>query len=307
MQNDGLPKVCYSYQNHTIDGDRWQHFVPRAGDIVVATSYRSGTTWMLGIVHQLLFLGQPKPVNHEYWLESRRQPLDQMLATLDAQAHPRLLKTHLPLDGLPYHPQVKYIVVGRDARDVFMSLWNQYSHYTPRLYALFNDAPGRVGDPLPLCPQNIHECWHNWMTRGWFPWEREGYPFWGNLRHTQTWWDYRSLENILFVHFNDLLQDLAGEIGRVADFLGITVAEAELATLCQAVSLNTMRQEGERLYPGLEEVMQGGVQTFYFKGTNGRWKEILSAAEVALYHEAVQRVLTLECAAWLQHGRAALK
>ena len=49
------------------------------------------------------------------------------IGTLEAQQHRRFIKSHLPLDGLPFFPQVKYIVVGRDARDVAMSLWNHYA------------------------------------------------------------------------------------------------------------------------------------------------------------------------------------
>jgi hypothetical protein len=32
---------------------------------------------------------------------------------------------------------------------MFMSLWNHYSHFTPAVYARFNDA-GWVGEPFPL-------------------------------------------------------------------------------------------------------------------------------------------------------------
>lgn len=304
---DSLPKVRYTYQNHTLDSTRWQHFVPRQDDIIVATSYKSGTTWMLEIVHRLIFLDTTPPPNQEYWIDARWNPLDQMIGELAAQDRQRLIKTHLPLDGLPYFPQVKYIVVGRDARDVFMSLWNHYANYTQRFYSLLNDTPGRVGARLPACPQSIHEFWRNWITRGWFAWESEGYPFWSNLHHTQTWWDYRSLNNILFVHFNDLLLDLVGEIRRIAHFLGIVVSEAAITALVQAVSLISMRREAEILYPNLGQFWQGGVQTFYFKGTNGRWKEILSEDEVALYTEAADRVLTPDCANWLVQGRITLK
>lgn len=307
MNVDPLPQVRHTYQNHTLDSTRWQHFVLRQGDIIVATSYKSGTTWLLEIVHRLIFLETTPPPNREYWIDARWPPLDKMLAELAAQEYRRLIKTHLPLDGLPYYPQVRYIVVGRDTRDVFMSLWNHYANYTPRFYALLNDTPGRVGAPLPICPQNIHEFWRNWITRGWFPWEREGYPFWSNLHHTQSWWNYRSLANILFVHFNDLLLDLAGEIRRIAHFLGIAIAEAAIPALVQAVSLATMRRDAETLYPDLGQYWQGGVQTFYFKGTNGRWKEILTEDELALYTEAVTKVLTPACANWLAEGRAALR
>lgn len=59
------------------------------------------------------------------WIDARFQgPVDEELAQLEAQTHRRFIKSHLPLDGLPYYPNVKYLVVARDPRDVFMSLMN---------------------------------------------------------------------------------------------------------------------------------------------------------------------------------------
>ena len=55
------------------------------------------------------------------------------------------MKSHLAADGLRFFPQAKYIVVGHDTRDVFMSLFNHYSSYTDRMYQLFlmtSDRPG---------------------------------------------------------------------------------------------------------------------------------------------------------------------
>ena len=45
-----------------------------------------------------------------------------MIERLENQTHRRFIKTHLPLDGIVYHPQIKYIVVGRDPRDVVSRL-----------------------------------------------------------------------------------------------------------------------------------------------------------------------------------------
>ncbi len=39
-----LPEVTHTYQNHTFDSTRWRNFVPRDDDIVISTSYNSGTT-----------------------------------------------------------------------------------------------------------------------------------------------------------------------------------------------------------------------------------------------------------------------
>jgi aryl sulfotransferase len=291
------------YQNHHLDSTMWNQYKPRVDDIVITTSIKSGTTWMQGIVGNLIFQEEPIPSDASLWPDKRWEP-GNPIAALDAQTHRRFIKTHLALDGLPYYPDVKYIVVGRDARDVFMSYWNHYSSYTDAFYRKLNDeVPDRVGAPLPRCPQNIHECWHNWITRGWFAWESEGYPFWGNLHHTQSWWNYRHLDNLLFVHYADLLTDLAGEIKRIADFLDITTSNATVATVVERVSLTAMRRKAEE--SGAYTGFKGGPSTFFYKGTNGRWKDVLSAGELELYHAAVARELTPNCAVWLEVGRQA--
>jgi aryl sulfotransferase len=260
------------------------------------------------IVCQLIFQDQPVPAPSEIspWIDHRLTPIDEIFTKLEAQRHRRFIKTHLPLDGLPFYPQVRYIVVGRDPRDVFMSLWNHYSNYADGFYARVNAGPRRVGPTLPRCPRDIHELWSQWITQGWFEWESEGYPFWGNMHHTQTWWRFRRLENILFVHFNDLLADLEGEIRRIARFLGIGVSEVAVSTIAHATSFSTVKQNVDRANPSAHEIWEGGAATFFFKGTNGRWRDVLSAEELVLYEIAVTRVLTPDCARWLEQSRAAL-
>lgn len=38
------------------------------------------------------------------------------------QTDRRFIKSHLPQDATPYFDEVHYIIVGRDARDVFISM-----------------------------------------------------------------------------------------------------------------------------------------------------------------------------------------
>ena len=302
---DGLPQVEHRYQNYALDSTRWEHFRPREGDVVIATPYKSGTTWMQTIVMYLILQDlQPHSLDEfSPWFDARWNPLEEMLDTLDVQPHRRCLKCHIPLDALKYFPQIRYIVVGRDARDVFMSLWNHYSKHTPEMFDLMNNTPGRVGDPLPLCPTDIREFWQMWTTRGWFDWEHEGYPYWSNFHHVQTWWNYRHLPNILFVHYNDLLRDLPGEIQRIADYLSIEVAPEMLASIAEAVRFDSMKRNAEQIVPGAHFAWTGGPQTFIHKGTNGRWREVLTEDDLKLYEAAVTRELTPDCAFWLEHGR----
>src|SRR5207237_1262355 len=99
--------------------------------------YKAGTTLMQTIVFNLLFPDGDLPVplmDSSPWLDMRVLPLDKVMAKLEAQTHRRCIKTHLPLDGLPYFDDIKYIVIGRDPRDVFMSLVNHYGEHTPPFF-----------------------------------------------------------------------------------------------------------------------------------------------------------------------------
>ena len=302
-----LPEVTHDYRNHHLDSTRWRVLKPRGDDIVVTTSYKSGTTWMQQILHLLIFKGVPEAprlTEASRWLDARfHEPLEEAGRHLAAQNHRRFIKSHLPLDGLPYHPQVKYVVVARDARDVFMSLWNHYSNYTDGLMERLNNTEGWSGEPFPRVPESIHRCWRDWISRGWFGWETEGWPFWSNLHHTQTYWNYRALENVLLVHYSDLLTDPGGQIQRVADFLDIRISAEELGVTVRLSSFDSMKtlfkkHDDEQL----REAFTGGADTFIYKGTNGRWRDVLTEEDLTLYEEAKQRVLTPDCADWLERG-----
>src|SRR5947209_2159720 len=136
--NGSMPCRIRLYQNCLLDSTRWDRFKPRAGDVLISTSHKSGTTWMQRIVSLLLF--GPGPLSAPLselspWVDARLPSLDRVIERLERQEHRRFVKSHLPLDALPYWPQVRYIWVARDTRDVFMSLWNHYHAMTEATYA----------------------------------------------------------------------------------------------------------------------------------------------------------------------------
>lgn len=299
------PEVTHVYQNWVLDSTRWERYSPRNDDIIIVTPYKSGTTWMQTIVMHLIFQDlQTRPIEEfSPWLDMRLPSVDQIINKLEQQKHRRFIKTHLPLDGLPYYTQSKYIVVGRDARDVFMSLWNHHSHVTKEFLRALNTTPGRVGHPIPRCPEEIRDFWYQWITVGWFDWESEGYPYWSNLRHVQSWWNFQHLPNILFVHFNDLLNNLEGELQRIADFLDIALTAGLVPRIADAVTFKNVKQKAEELMPNAAQNWTGGAKTFINKGTNGRWRNVLTDEDLALYEAAIVRELTPDCSHWLENGR----
>lgn len=300
-----LPERTRTYQCHHFDSTRWDYFEARDDDIIIATSYKAGTTWTQAIIAHLLFpdgnLPGP-PAELSPWLDMRLLPLEVALGGLRAQPHRRFIKTHLPLDGMRFDERLKYLYVARDGRDVFMSLWNHYRNTADHTFLSMNSIPGRVGDEFPRPPEDIHEFWQGWVGRGLFEWESDGWPYWSHLSNVQSWWDWRHLPNLQLVHYADLLADTEGEMRRIADFLEIDVPEDAWPGIVKAVSFQEMKRNGERYAPGGGEFWKGGAATFMNKGTNGRWRDVLSETELAQYDAACERTLTPECRDWLENG-----
>jgi len=299
------PQVRHIYQNHHLDTTRWDEFKPRPGDIIISTSYKAGTTLTQMIVTNLLFPGGlPATVGDlSPWVDARMRPVEEVLATLEAQTHRRCIKTHLPLDGVPFFEEAQYVMVGRDPRDVFMSLVNHYGNHTPEFFEMLNGQPGRVGDAFPVYDGDIHALWRNWISRGWFDWESDGYPYWSHLHHAKTWWEFRHLPNVRLIHYADLRRDLEGEMRSLASWLAIDVPEDRWPAVVDACRFETVKANAEKVIGAQANMAwKGGAQTFIYKGTNGRWKDVLTEAELTEYAAAMQKTLPPDCARWLENG-----
>ncbi len=300
----GKPERTHTYVNHTLDSTRWDYFRPRGGDVVIATSPKSGTTWMQRILS--LFAFGPGELPDTLSRLSPQidlrvgEPVEELVDRIDAQSHRRFLKSHLPLDALPYFEGVRYIMVGRDTRDVFMSLWNHYRSYTDIAYERLGmgDPPG---GPLPRCPDNISDYWRQWITRASFPWENDGWPFWSHHYHAGSFWTWRHLPNVLLVHYNDLKADLQAEMRRIAAFTGFDIADQDWPHLVHAATFETMSADADRLIPEATYIF-GSTRNFLYRGTNDRWRGALTAADLALYERRAS-TLDPDLRAWLESGR----
>jgi aryl sulfotransferase len=51
-------------------------------------------------------------------------------------------------------------------------------------------------------------------------------------------------------------------------------------------------------------IFEGGADRFLYKGTNDRWRDVLTADDLALYEAAAARTLTPELKRWLEGGAA---
>jgi aryl sulfotransferase len=303
-----------AYRTPVMDSSRWDGFPVRPDDIVIATYPKCGTTWTQRIVDLLVFQDPaPRAIgDSSVWLDSRMfAPIEDDVATLEAQAHRRFIKSHLPLDALPIYDTVKYIHVARDGRDAFMSWHNHVQGFRPEAkmrigMIIAGDpllAPMMAGGPPPPPPEDPEVYFQTWIAQA------EGEPRAGpgaDLSYfdfENTYWKERGRENLLFVHYNDLKADLAGEMRRISDFLEIDTPPERLPVLAQAAGFEAMQANGEALLPHIGEQFDHGAQRFLNKGVNGRWRDVLTEADLARYEAVFRRKVSPACADWLEHGR----
>ena len=293
------PRKTRELHNHHFDSTVWNDLVFRDDDIVVATYGKSGTTWTQQIIGQILSDGAPDVDLGAVspWVDLRVPPKPVKLAAIEAQTHRRFLKTHLPVDALVYSPRAKYIYIGRDGRDVVWSLYNHHANANALWYEALNGSPGLQGAPIAPPRGDVRGYFLDWLAQDGHPF----WPFWDNIR---SWWAIRDLPNLLMLHFDELKADLPGQARRIADFLGVSVPEDRWPALLEHCSFDWMKAHASQAAPLGGAFWDGGAQTFINKGTNGRWRDVLTAADCAAYEQAARRELGEDCAAWLA-GRAA--
>lgn len=296
------PRKTREVRTAVMDSTRWDGFRFRDGDIVIDTWSKAGTTLTQQIVGQLIFQGReglsgPTRTSATPWLDMTLIPLPVLMEALEAQTHRRFIKSHLPLDALVYSPRAKYLYIARDARDVMWSMHNHHLHFTPGVIDAFNALPGRPERPLEPITCSARDYYLCWLEHDKTP-GFEQPSFWD---HVKSWWECRHLPNLLLVHFNQLTSDLPGSIRRIARFLDIAIDEAAWPAILEHCGLDYMRREATKDQE-MNMVFQGGAATFFNKGTNGRWRDVLTAEEIARCDEIAAKRLPPDCAHWLKTG-----
>jgi aryl sulfotransferase len=292
-----LPVKIRELHSHHFDSTIWNGFRFRDDDIVIATYAKSGTTWVQQIIAQLIFDGADDlPVAEmSPWLDLRVPPKEIKLAAIEAQSHRRFFKTHLPVDALVFSPRAKYIYIARDGRDVVWSLYNHHATANDLWYQVMNDSPGRVGPPIGRPPESVRQYFLEWL-------DRDGYPFWPFWENIASWWAIRGLPNVMLLHFAQLKNDMPTQIRRIAGFLDIAVEGPRWPVILEHCGFEYMKAHAASAAPLGGTLWEGGAKTFLHKGTNGRWRDVLSAEDCRRYEEMAREKLGEECARWLATG-----
>ena len=297
METINWPVKKAEFHSNHFDSTMWNDFKFRDDDIIISTYAKSGTTWMQQIISQLIFNGAEgmEVAEMSPWIDLRVPPKEVKIPAVEAQEHRRFIKTHLPVQNLNFSPKAKYLYIGRDGRDVLWSLYNHHLNANENWYGALNESPGLVGPKIGPPPDSIVDYYHQWL-------DQDGFPFWSMWDNVNSWWEIKDLPNVMFIHFNNLKNDMPGEIRKMAAFLDITIDESKWEDILTHCSFDYMKANATPSVPLGGAFWEGGAKTFINKGTNGRWKDVLSQMESEKYEHIAAEKLPAACAHWLATG-----
>jgi aryl sulfotransferase len=289
------------YENVVFDNARWDGFAFRDGDIVISTPPKSGTTWTQMICALLVF-GTPdfdgEMEQISPWLDSVLRPREPVVAVLEAQRHRRFIKSHTPLDGLPFDDRVTYVCVGRDPRDVGISMGNHRTNINPEAVRRAREAAG-LPDVSPSRGVRAEGASERDRFRHWMlddtPVTDNHYTLRFTMHHLATFWEVRESANVVVMHYGDLEADLAAEMQRLADRLDITVADSVWPSLVRAATFDVMRKQASRLVPDFLQ----DAERFFNRGVSGQWVDLLDDADLREYAARVTELAAPDLLSWV--------
>jgi len=202
---------------------------PEKTDILLVTYPKSGSTWTSYLLHQIRSLGDTEfsdikdeviDITPGHW-----DPAENPFA-LPQRFSPRTYKTHGSYALCPQGG--KFIYVARSPQDSFLSL-----------YYFIHDLFG-IDQLVP-----IEDFYREYYV------ERFGSSHdIGNVwDHFLSWHPHRKSENLLWLHYEDLLEDLPRCLRVIAAFMGVKLDGASLQLIEERSKMDVMRKLSGKLNP----------------------------------------------------------
>lgn len=298
------------YRSLMHDSARWEHFVLRHGDVVVSTPPKAGTTWTQTICLMLLHntVDLPAPVSKlSPWLDQQVLAIDDVVEALDAQSGRRVIKTHTPLDGLPFVEGVAYVCVARDPLDMAMSMVDHQGNLDMdrvlelRATAVGNDDLAEFGPRLEA-PRDSMQRLHDWIC-GDPPYSLSSLR--RALHHWDTFWQVADDPRIGLLHYGDLRHDRVREVAYLAALFGLEPNLERDMAIVAATDFEVMRSQAARFAPNASVRMWRNDEAFFRAGRRNAADEVLDTELLATYHEVVAEQVSPQLAEWVHHGRRA--
>ena len=230
-----------------------KEFVAKDGDVFVVTYPRSGTTWTEQMVHLLVNKGEQgeqRITDAVPWLETLPHRPNGMTKFLESMPQRRLFTSHLPYPLMPRigNTTAKIVYVARNPKDVAIST---YFHNQSK--------SGYEGS----WDEHFQFFLHGDVGFG---------PY---FDHILPWWQAsQKNNNILFLKYEDMKYDHAGNVAKLASFLDIQADSQLIETVVRLSSFQSMTSNEATNFEWVPQ--KAGTPKHFRKGDVGDWRNYFS-------------------------------
>ncbi|MEE6483167.1 hypothetical protein FKM82_013456 [Ascaphus truei] len=248
-----------------------KEFQTRDDDVFNVTFPKSGTTWLQEILTLIYSNGDTTPTKTVYswdrvpWIEQ-----SQGRNLLENRPSPRLITSHLPVHLFPqtfFKSKAKVIYTIRNPKDVCVSL------YYFSLIAQFMEFKEDFQEFVSMfLSGDVLFC-------GWF-------------EHVKSWLQQRDNPNFLLLTYEDMLQDLRGNVVKICKFLGKELDDAAVDSVAANASFKVMKENNMSNYTAVpDDIINHSKGSFHRKGISGDWKNHFTPAQEEAFDKAYCEVM----------------
>jgi len=292
-------------------------------DVVISTTPKSGTTWMLFCSHQIRTKGNdqkypfgdvtystPTPELRQHPTHTRESQRRLYNTTIlpdgtslrDYWDHPdypfRIFKSHflpeyfgdLLTDGGSNNgnnkerkKNIKFVVMSRYGPDQAASLGPFLMLHSAYFRKIWGGFPGKFSGDAHTDATNILKLM---MPNG--IWKEAHFDF------INKWWKFRNDDNVLLLHFADAKRDLKGTVLKLCHFYGVALSDTELKHVVHKCGFQYMKQHAHLFsmklplvpeFNGTQTIIENG-DSIIRNGNNGEGRAIFSEQEKEAWRKA---------------------
>ncbi|XP_014666424.1 PREDICTED: sulfotransferase family cytosolic 1B member 1-like isoform X1 [Priapulus caudatus] len=261
----------------------------RDDDLIIATWIKCGTTWAQSIILHILNDADVSKVSSGGKTIDKLFPMIEQInlsllfaepetievEDIEEMPSPRFLKTHIPLrylcDDIKNRlKRPKIIYVSRNPKDALTSLY----HFDMKGFYV----PGVTDDDYSAAPLShlLQEFYNDDCVFG---------SYW---KHNLEFWNRRNDENVLFIFYEDMIKDHAGQVKKIAAFLDKKLTDEQIQQIVEKTSFLMMRSDTFSNYLHIKEIQSPTATPFQRKGVVGDWKNHFTVAQSEEFDKVYQ-------------------